>query len=115
MRVIVVGVGRFGLLHVRAWSEAGAAVVGVCDIDPARAAKAARSFGIAHYSDDPEAMMQDLKPHAVVIASDEASHSRLADAAIAAGCDVFVEKPFALSKAAADATVAAARVAGRNI
>lgn len=115
LRVIVVGVGRFGLLHVRAWTEAGAAISGVCDIDPARAAEAARRFGIAHHSDDPEAMMRDLKPQAVIIASDEASHTRLADAAIAAGCHVFVEKPFALSSVEANATVASARAAGRSI
>jgi predicted dehydrogenase len=115
LRVIVVGVGRFGLLHVRAWTEAGAAVIGVCDIDPERAAEAARRFGVEHHSDDPEAMMQELGPQAVIIASDEASHTRLADAAIAAGCHVFVEKPFALSRAEADATVAAARAAGRSI
>jgi predicted dehydrogenase len=115
LRVIVVGVGRFGLLHVRAWTEAGAAVVGVCDLDRDRAAEVAGRFHIGHHSDDPEAMMAELKPQAVIIASDEASHTRLADAAIAAGCHVFVEKPFALSKAEADTTVAAARAAGRSI
>lgn len=115
LRVVVIGVGRFGVLHVRAWLEAGATVVGVSDKDGSRAAQVAQRFEIQHHSDSPETMIREIRPQAVVIASDEASHTKLADAAIAAGSHVFVEKPFALSSVEAQATLSAAKAAGLSI
>ncbi|MGJ4844728.1 Gfo/Idh/MocA family protein [Leifsonia sp. Le1] len=115
LRVVVAGAGRFGELHVRAWQEAGARVVGVVDVDAGRAEAVARRWGVARYGTGLSAVRSAEGVDVVVVASDESSHSALTDGAIDAGCDVFVEKPFALSAAAAERTAAAARAAGREI
>jgi hypothetical protein len=113
--IVVAGVGRFGDLHVRVWTEAGARVVGVVDTDPDRLAEVARRRNVPRTGADLGALLDEVRPDAVVIATDEASHPGLAITALEAGCHVFVEKPLALSAADAGriAEVAAAR--GRQV
>jgi len=115
LRVVIAGAGRFGQLHLRAWRESGAEVVGVIDVDAARAEAVARRWEVPHHGTALPDTLAGVDTDLVVVASDESSHSALADQAIASGCDVFVEKPFALSAAAAENTAAAARDAGREI
>lgn len=115
LRAVVIGVGRFGSLHVRAWKESGAEVVGVTDIDAGRAAQVATSFDVPNHSDDAAALVAKLAPDCVVIASDESTHSDLTDMALRQGCHVFVEKPFALSSERARRTCEVALEAGRSI
>lgn len=115
LRVVVVGVGRFGALHVRAWQETGAQVVGVVDRDPSRAESVAATFTIPHHSPDAAALVAQLAPDCVVIASDEVTHSDLADLALTHGCHVFVEKPFALSLERARRTCELAQETGCSI
>ena len=115
LRVIVIGVGRFGALHVRAWRENGADVIGVADVDADRAADVAASFDVPHHSDDAGALVAQLDPDCVVVASDESTHSDLTDMALLHGCHVFVEKPFALSSQRARRTAELAREVGRSV
>ncbi len=114
-RVVVVGVGRFGALHVRVWREAGADVVGICDTSPLRLDEIARRFGIDVAEDDAERLIRRLQPDAVVIATDEHTHAALAISSLAAGAHVFVEKPLALSGEEAWRIHAASRAAGREV
>lgn len=115
LRVAIVGVGRFGALHARVWSEAGAVLAGLCDVNAARLTEVAARFGVPEVDLDVDVgrLIRRVHPDAVVIASDEDIHAPLALAALAAGCDVFVEKPLALSATDAwrvrDASVAADR------
>jgi predicted dehydrogenase len=95
--VIVAGVGRFGDLHARTWTEAGARIVGLADPDAGRLADVARARGVAQTDAELAPLLDRLRPDVVVIASDEASHAGLAITALEAGCHVFVEKPLALS------------------
>lgn len=97
--VVIAGVGRFGELHARVWTEAGARVVGLVDVDAARLAEVARARGVAHAATELAPLLDELRPDITVIATDEASHAGLAVTALAAGSHVFVEKPLALSGA----------------
>ncbi|MDN4612942.1 Gfo/Idh/MocA family oxidoreductase [Leifsonia sp. F6_8S_P_1B] len=115
LRVVIAGAGRFGELHLRAWQEAAAEVVGVVDVDPARAEQVASRWGVGRHGASLADVLERTPADAVVVASDEGSHSSLADGAIARGCDVFVEKPFALSTQAAERTAAAAAAGGREV
>lgn len=115
LRVVVVGVGRFGELHVRAWREAGAEIVGVVDTDLGRARSVAERFAIAHHSDEVQSSLAQLVPDCVVIASDESTHSDLTDLALGQGCHVFVEKPFALDGGRAEASRQLARSVDRSV
>ncbi len=59
-----------------------------------------------------EAVLADSEVQAVVLASPHGMHAEQVIAAAAAGKHVFVEKPFTLTKASAEAAVAACRRAG---
>lgn len=101
LRVVIAGAGRFGALHARTWQEAGASVVGVADIDLVRARELAAPLGDVEAGADASEMITDTAPDAVIVATDEASHTDLAERALRAGCHVFVEKPFAMDAASA--------------
>lgn len=95
--IVIAGAGRFDALHARVWREAGARIVGICDVDPDRQERVAREFDVEHASTDLGTLLDAADPDIVVVASDEASHVTLAATALDAGCHVFVEKPLALS------------------
>jgi predicted dehydrogenase len=60
-------------------------------------------------------VLGDARVQGVVVATDAPSHFAVADAALRAGKDVFVEKPLALSSRDADALVALAEREGRML
>ncbi|MCR2800220.1 Gfo/Idh/MocA family oxidoreductase [Microbacterium sp. zg-Y818] len=114
-RIAIAGAGRFGSLHARAWSEAGAQVVAAVDTDPERARVLAFAHGSDRHGTDLGEVLRGGEVGAVVVATDEASHTRLTDQAIEHGCHVFVEKPFSLSSTEAARSIAAAEAAGLHI
>lgn len=109
-RVAVVGVGAWGINHVRVFHELGA-LAAIHDADPARAAEAASRFAVPARALD--AILGDPAIGALVLASPAATHAALARAALDAGKDVLVEKPLALDVAEAEALVVQAGRAGR--
>jgi predicted dehydrogenase len=113
-KLAVVGVGAWGVNHVRAFARLrGAEVVAICDPSPearARAqALAPRARAEARFAD----VLAAADVEAVVLATPAVTHAPLALEALAAGKHVFVEKPLALTSADAAAVVAAAERAGR--
>jgi predicted dehydrogenase len=112
--VAVIGAGILGSRHARVHHEsAQATLVAVCDLDLARAQTVAEKHGAAAY-DDYTAMFRALGPDgngtlaAVSIATPDDAHRAVVCDALAAGLDVFVEKPLAMSLADADAMIATA-------
>src|SRR5690606_35025285 len=71
----------------------------VCEPRPGHALKACREYGADHpshaYRDDPQ-LLPDPPGHAVLMATPEHWHARMVEDAIAAGKDVYVEKPMTL-------------------
>jgi len=107
----VVGCGRFGRSLIAAASRAGIRVVAVHDAlgNGADAAAAAGAVMVPSL-----ARLLDTKGvDAVLIATSHDSHREVAEAAIAAGCHVFCEKPMALTVSDCRAMTAAAIAAGR--
>lgn len=115
IRTVIVGAGRFGTLHARVWQEAGADIVAVVDVDPARATKVATIVGARYDGVDLETVLKRTPVDIVVIATDENTHSQLSLIALSAGCHVFLEKPFAMSYSQALKTIQAARLAKREV
>lgn len=115
LRVAIVGVGRFGALHCRTWTEAGADLVGICDPSNARLEEVGDAFGVPVRTNGLPELFDAVRPDAVVIASDEDTHAELALAALQAGCHVFVEKPLAQSSANAWDIHRRAQEAGREV
>jgi predicted dehydrogenase len=101
IRVGVIGAGRIGRLHIRAYERAGANVVAVADVDP-EARRAAAQGDKAIYSDYEE-MLAEEQLQAVSICTPPAMHSAPAIAAARRGIAVLCEKPLAHDVGAARA------------
>jgi predicted dehydrogenase/threonine dehydrogenase-like Zn-dependent dehydrogenase len=119
------GSGRPGIAFIGAGSFArgyllphlkGRADIELVTVATARgytAADAARKFGFAEAASDAERALADERVQAVFIATRHDEHARLAQAALAAGKHVFVEKPLAVSPAELAALLPVAARAGR--
>jgi predicted dehydrogenase len=110
----IIGMGRWGQTlvdSVQARNDAGIRFVAGCTGRPERAADWAARQGIRILPDF-AAVLADRAVQAVAIASPHGLHAEQVIAAARAGKHVFVEKPFTLTKASAEAAVAACRKAG---
>jgi predicted dehydrogenase len=115
LKIAIVGVGRFGALHARAWTEAGADLVGISDPSTERLAEVGDAFAVPVRTTDLAELLDAVLPDVVVIASDEHTHADLALTALGAGCHVFVEKPLAQSSTEAWAIHDRAHAAEREV
>jgi predicted dehydrogenase len=116
LRAVVIGCGAMS----RAWLEAagridGLAIVGLADIDEARARERASGFGLADAAieSDAERLIARTRPDLVFDVAFPAARPALVRAALAHGCHVLTEKPLAPSLEEARVLVEAARAAGR--
>jgi predicted dehydrogenase len=110
----IVGMGRWGRVlvdSVQGRNDAGLRFVAGCTGTPEKARDYAAAKGIRLF-DGYEAVLADPAVRAVVLATPHGQHAAQVIAAARAGKHVFVEKPFTLSKADAEAAVAACREAG---
>lgn len=117
----LIGTGFIGKAHALAWRQARA-VMGdlppvrlelLCDLPGDRARAMADQFGFARATEDWRALVSDPRVDIVSIATPNALHRPIAEAALAAGKHVWCEKPMALSLEDAEAMAAAAARAGR--
>ncbi|WP_421121307.1 Gfo/Idh/MocA family protein [Aquihabitans daechungensis] len=108
--VAVIGCGAWGKNHVRTHAAIGS-LAAVVDPVPAVAEAHAATYGVDARTFDQ--VLADDTIDGVVIAAPAADHARLAEAALAAGKHVFVEKPLALTVDDAEHVVAAAAAADR--
>ena len=111
MRILLVGLGRWGEKHLRVLQEIGAEVW-VAEVAPERRAFAVKA-GVA-----PERAVADYRdalPHvdAVDLVTPADSHLAVAGACLAAGRDCFVEKPLTLNAAEGRTLAEAVRRTGR--
>jgi predicted dehydrogenase/nucleoside-diphosphate-sugar epimerase len=113
LRVGLIGSGKMGLHHVKAIAAAGdAVVVGVAD--PAASEDELRPLigSDAVMVGSAEELLVRVRPDVVHIVTPPATHARLADLAIRAGCHVYVEKPFTATTAEAAQLLARAEQHG---
>lgn len=109
LRVGIAGAGYFGRFHAQKVAAASRAVLsGITDRDPAHAAALAAEVG-APVLDWPALLAAS---DAIVVAAPAEAHFDLADAALAAGCHVLVEKPIAATLDQADRLTARAAATG---
>jgi predicted dehydrogenase len=109
----IIGMGRWGRVLVESVQGKSGAIRFVAGATgtPEKAAAWAAEKGIALHASY-EAVLADPAVKAVVLASPHSMHAAQVIAAAAAGKHVFVEKPFTLTRAEAEQTVAAVRKAG---
>lgn len=110
----VLGVGEMGKRHAenlrRLVPEAH--LVGVADVDSARANKVAAELEIEHSFGSFEALLNRKEIHAVVIAAPDKFHAQAVSTAAAAKKDILCEKPLALHLDEARAALKAVADAG---
>jgi predicted dehydrogenase len=115
---------RIGVIGTGWWATAAhlpslvahpdAEIVGVADLDLAKARQTADRFGVARAFGDHRELLA-LEPDGVVVVTPHDTHYSLVRDALLAGCDVLVEKPMVIEPAHARELVALARTRGRNL
>ncbi len=116
-RVGVWGVGAWGEKHARVWrdlaaEQEGIELIGIYDQAPERAQAVAAAHDCRAF-DSAAGLLAAVD--AVSIATPTVAHRAAAEAALAAGVDVLIEKPLAGTTADADAILAAAERSGRSV
>lgn len=115
LRLLIIGCGGIAGCWLHPISRrADVRVVGLCDLDPARAEARNREFGLdAACGSDPATLIDQVRPDAVIDLTVPATHAQIACLALAKGCHVFAEKPMTATMDEARRVIAATNVAGR--
>ncbi|MCL4502072.1 MAG: Gfo/Idh/MocA family oxidoreductase [Deltaproteobacteria bacterium] len=107
MKVGVVGVGYLGRFHAEKYAHLhDTELVGVADLNEARAVEVAQALGTTAFTDYREMLPQ---VEAVSVAVPTSGHFAVVQEALCAGCHVLVEKPISVTVAEADELVRLAR------
>lgn len=111
--IAIVGAGSIvDVAHLPAYALAGLEVVGITDLDPARAAKVAARHGIPRVYADLDELLADDTVMVVDIAVPMEFQPPVFRAALAAGKHVLAQKPFAATPAIAAELAALAEESG---
>jgi predicted dehydrogenase len=114
LKLCVIGAGehsrRFHLPALAAFQQRNedVALAAICDLDPARAREAARTFGFAQSFASPDAMLDEARPDACLVIAPVETSSELSLRLLREGLPVLVEKPLGASIESARAFVAQA-------
>jgi len=110
----IVGYGKVAAGQHSRWlaGREDATVVAVCDTTPVRREAAAADHPGATVTGDYDAMLADPAVQLVFVTTPPNFHCDMAVRAVQAGKHVFVDKPFAMTKAEAEAMIGAAEIAG---
>lgn len=114
MKYALIGCGRISPNHIEAAKNNHLDFVAMCDVIPEAMEEKSSQFGldgVRRYTDYRE-LLEKEKPELVAIATESGKHAAIALDCIAAGVNVIIEKPIALSIADADAIIEAGRKAG---
>ncbi|ARK32408.1 Gfo/Idh/MocA family protein [Halalkalibacter krulwichiae] len=96
LRIGVIGIGRFGRLHLRVFNQiAGCEVTAIADVSDKLLNQVKQDFGIEKTYKDALRLIKDPAIDVIDIVSDEDTHGPLAIEAIKHGKHVFIEKPIA--------------------
>jgi len=109
----LLGYGAIGAEHARAvLGTPGLKLSGVCDPKPERVAAALSVAPDAHVHHTADSLLQDPAIDVVIVSTPPDSHAHWAQAALAYGKNVVVEKPMALTTRECDAILADATSRG---
>lgn len=118
--VALIGTGFMGKCHAMAWRNVATAFGGVpprlevlADATFEKAKTAAQTYGFARATADWHEAVNDPAVDVVSITTPNGMHREMAEAALAAGKHVWLEKPMALTVADAASMAHAARTSGR--
>lgn len=100
INVAVIGIGRMGSVHARNLKKhkiRGARLVAICDVQQQAYSTFCKKHGNVPCYEDYKCMLAEIKPRAVIIATEHYFHTDIAEYCIEHGVDVLVEKPVGVS------------------
>lgn len=97
LRAVVVGTSFGGRVHVPALRAAGFDVVGLVGRDTDRTAARAQDFGISSWGTSISEVAAAADAEVITVSTPPVAHHASVMEAVATGCHVLAEKPFALS------------------
>ena len=112
LRAMVLGAGSAGEGHALAPRQAGAEVVAIASRTAEVVRRVADDLGIPVATTEWRTALADLRPDIVAIATPGDSHVEMIEAALAQHCHIYVDKPVAVTAAAARPLARAARAVG---
>jgi predicted dehydrogenase len=113
--VTFIGAGNYaGRVLIPAFRAAGVRLYAVATSNGVNAARYGRKFGFEVASTDVKAVLAAPESDMIVIATRHDTHATFVEQALAAGKNVFVEKPLALNAGELDAIEVAYRLANRR-
>jgi predicted dehydrogenase len=111
-RVLVVGVGSIGERHVRCFQKTGRAKISICEVNARLRGEVGGRYEIERVYAEIDAALAE--PHdAAVVAVPADVHIPLARKALAANCDLLIEKPLSVSMSGVDELMQGATQKGR--
>lgn len=96
VNVAVIGIGRMGSVHARNLKKhkvKGARLVAICDVQKQAYSSFCKTYGFVPCYEDYKLMLEEIKPRAVIVATEHYFHTEIAEYCIEHGVDVLVEKP----------------------
>lgn len=115
LRIGIIGCGKIADQHVEHIVHiSGSEIVGVCDAEPLMARQLGERINVASFSDMDE-MLEKTSPDVVHITTPPQSHCAIAQKCLAAGCHVYVEKPFTVTYREAKDLIRRAERANRKL
>ena len=121
MKYALIGYGRIAVNHVKAVANNGLEFVAMCDIDSTKFDIMLNKAGCGefpeteHYEDYHQMLVEHPEIELIAIATESGKHAAIALDCIAAGKNLIIEKPIAMSIEDADAIIAAANEKGVKV
>lgn len=118
MKYALIGCGRIAVNHVKAAKDNDIEIAAVCDVKPEHMgdllAKSNQNKAIPQFTDY-SAMLAEIRPQLVAIATESGLHAEIGLACLDAGANVIIEKPMAMSIHEADRLIAKAKTTGLKV
>ena len=103
IRAAIVGCGKMADQHaVQILKLRNATLVAACDAEPLMARQLAERFEVPAWFTDVAEMLSSARPDVVHVTTPPQSHLRIGKQCLAAGANVYIEKPFTLNTADAE-------------
>ena len=106
MKVGIIGCGKIADDHAAQIQRIpGCEIVGVCDREELMAKQFHERFNVKCYFSDVKELLSQVHPDVIHITTPPQSHFDLGKTCLDAGCHVYIEKPFTLNTAEAEALI----------
>jgi predicted dehydrogenase len=116
LKVAIVGCGKIADSHASQIQRIkGCEIVAVCDQEPLMARQLQERFPIRRHFSDLAEMLSETRPDVVHITTPPQSHFEISRLCLEWGCHVYVEKPFTVDEAQAQALIALAEQKGLKV